>query len=126
MKASGGVDADPQPCRGNQIDDSLTDRAGPVRNSTECEYEGMQMKTDVKKTDGFFAHEAGEPTPSETACAVDYKAAPHEVLQSVDSILAKYGLEVWIFEADCDEYEFTIQARGRLTHAELDAIANGF
>ena len=79
------------------------------------------MKTDVKKSDGIFV---GAQQP---IVALDYKSPPHEVLKGVDDLLAVFGLEVWLFEAESDEYEFTIGPRGRLTHAELDGFAkNGF
>jgi hypothetical protein len=75
------------------------------------------MKTAVKKSDEFFV---GSSQPIAT---LDYKSPPHEVLKGVDDLLAVFGLEVWLFEAEGDEYEFTIGPRGRLTHAELDGFA---
>jgi hypothetical protein len=42
----------------------------------------------------------------------DWKAAPADVLEQIDKLLKPHGLEVVLFEARGDEYEFTITARG--------------
>lgn len=47
----------------------------------------------------------------EEIASVDYKAAPHDVLEAVDRLLAEEGLEVVMLDTGSDEYEFTVEAR---------------
>lgn len=43
--------------------------------------------------------------------SVDWKAAPHVVLEAVDRLLAEEGLEVVMLDTGSDAYEFTLEAR---------------
>ncbi len=43
--------------------------------------------------------------------SVDYKAAPHDVLEAVDRLLAEEGLEVVMLDTGSDQYEFAVEAR---------------
>ncbi len=43
--------------------------------------------------------------------SVDWKAAPHVVLEAVDRLLAEEGLEVVMLDTGSDAYEFTVEAR---------------
>jgi hypothetical protein len=65
------------------------------------------MKIDVTPT-GIFAEAEDDETLIGNA---DWKASPESVLESVDTLLERYGLEVTIFQATGDEYNFTILPR---------------
>lgn len=43
--------------------------------------------------------------------SVDWKAAPHEVLEAVDRLLAEEGLEIVMLDTGSDQYEFVVEAR---------------
>lgn len=43
--------------------------------------------------------------------SVDYKSAPHEVLEAVDRLLAEEQLEIVMVETGGDDYSFTIEVR---------------
>lgn len=47
----------------------------------------------------------------EEIASVDYKAAPHEVLEAIDRLLAEEGLEIVMLEGSSDDYVFTVEAR---------------
>ncbi|BAU93335.1 granule-bound starch synthase [Methylorubrum populi] len=43
--------------------------------------------------------------------SVDWKAAPHVVLEAVDRLLAEEGLEIVMLDTGSDQYEFIVEAR---------------
>ena len=43
--------------------------------------------------------------------SVDWKAAPHVVLEAVDRLLAEEGLEAVMLDTGSDAYEFTLEGR---------------
>lgn len=47
----------------------------------------------------------------EEIASVDWKAAPHVVLEAVDRLLAEEGLEVVMLDTGSDQYEFILEAR---------------
>jgi hypothetical protein len=63
------------------------------------------MKTGVKRS-YWKDHVASSPIRF-----ADHRASPHDVLEEIDSLLAPFGLEIWTFDQDSDEYEFAIAPR---------------
>jgi len=47
----------------------------------------------------------------EEIASVDWRAAPHEVLEAVDRLLAEEQLEIVMLDTGSDQYEFIVEAR---------------
>jgi hypothetical protein len=47
----------------------------------------------------------------ETFARADWKEAPHAVLDTIDKLLAPFGLEVVMTDSDSDTYHFTVERR---------------
>lgn len=51
----------------------------------------------------------------ETVRRVDWKAAPHDVLEALDGLLSPHGLEVVNYDTGGDEYAFKVERAASAT-----------